>query len=200
MDRSHKSNTVLLDLLFLMLLGIVAMFFLSWMMINPTKSKADIETKAEYVITVTWPKGCTDDVDTWLMNPLEQIVWYSNKEVGLMHLDRDDLGSSTDVLVLPDGRIVEYIYNQELTTIRGFIPGEWVLNIHMYSKKDSNPIEVLVAIDKLNPIVKRVFQKAFQMATHWEEITVARMEMTGNGDILKWDDLPKKMVKTTWGY
>lgn len=200
MDRSHKSNTVLLDLLFLMLLGIVAMFFLSWMMINPTKSKADIETKAEYVITVTWPKGCTDDVDTWLMNPLEQIVWYSNKEVGLMHLDRDDLGSSTDVLVLPDGRIVEYIYNQELTTIRGFIPGEWVLSIHMYSKKDSNPIEVLVAIDKLNPIVKRVFQKAFQMATHWEEITVARMEMTGNGDILKWDDLPKKMVKTTWGY
>ena len=188
-------NTALLDLLFLMLLGVFALFFLSWMMINPTKSKADIKTKAEYVITVTWPRGNTDDVDTWLRDPTGSVLFFNNKESGLVHLDRDDLGSITDAIVLPDGRTVEYPYNQELTTIRGFIPGEWVLNIHAYTKREPGPTSVLVAIDKLNPRVKRIFQREFVLDRHWQEITVARMEMAAGGDIMEWSDLPAKLVQ-----
>ena len=30
----------------------------------------------------------------------------------------------------------------------------------------------------------------------WDEVTVARLEMAGNGDILEVSDLPKKLVQT----
>ena len=50
-----------------------------------------------------------------------------------MHLDRDDLGDKNDKIYLPDGSMIKVPQNQELLTIRGIVPGEYVLNIHMYS-------------------------------------------------------------------
>ncbi|MDH3881726.1 MAG: hypothetical protein OES64_09250, partial [Desulfobacteraceae bacterium] len=80
-------------------------------------------------------------------------------------------------------------------TIRGFLTGEWVLNVHMYNKRDANPILVEVRIDKLNPKVETVFYKKIVMKSRWEEITVTRFVMTNQGDIINWDDLPKTLVK-----
>ncbi len=33
------------------------------------------------------------------------------------------------------------------------------------------------------------------MKNKWEEITVTRFVMTSQGDIINWDDLPKKLLK-----
>jgi hypothetical protein len=111
------------------------------------------------------------------------------------HLDRDDLGKINDFITLDGGQRVEYAHNQELTTIRGFVTGEWVLNVHMYNKRDSNPALVEVRIDKLNPTVQTLFYKKIVMKRKWEEVTVTRFVMTNQGDIISWDDLPKELVK-----
>ena len=193
--RIYYNNTSFLDLLFNTLVGFVFLFIISFLLINPSIKKADIETKAEFVITVTWDDNSRDDIDTWLQDPAGNVLHFRQKDVGLAHLDRDDLGKVNDVITLDDGRRVEYTHNQELTTIRGFLTGEWVLNVHMYSKRDANPTLVEVRIDKLNPKVETIFYKKIVMKREWEEITVTRFVMTNEGDIISWDDLPKKLLE-----
>ena len=193
--RKYYSNTSFLDLLFNTLVGFVLLFIVSFLLINPMIKKGDVETKAEFVITVTWHDNSADDVDTWLQDPTGNVLHFRQKDIGLAHLDRDDLGKLNDSLILKDGRVIEYKHNQELTTIRGFISGEWVLNLHMYKKRDRDPVDIEVRIDKLNPTIKTVFYKKIVMQTGWEQITVTRFVMTQEGEILKWDDLPKDLIK-----
>lgn len=193
--RNYYNGTAFLDLLFNTLVGFVLLFFMSFLMIHPAAKKAEIETKAEYVISVTWPDGSEDDVDTWLQDPLGHIVHFRQKDSGMAHLDRDDLGSVNDVIKLADGSKIEYPHNQELTSIRGVIKGEWVLNVHMYNKRDKNPTKVEVRIEKLNPVVKTVFYKTIVLSTGWEEVTASRFVMSERGDIISWDDLPKKIIE-----
>ena len=193
--RIYYNNTSFLDLLFNTLVGFVFLFIIAFLLINPSLKKADIKTKAEFVITVTWSDYSQDDVDTWLQDPAGNVLHFRQRDVGLAHLDRDDLGKLNDTITLDDGRRVEYPHNQELTTIRGFLTGEWVLNVHMYNKRDANPTLVEVRLDKLNPKVETVFYKKIVMKSRWEEITVTRFVMTNQGDIINWDDLPKTLVK-----
>ena len=193
--RIYYNNTSFLDLLFNTLVGFVFLFIVAFLLINPSLKKADIKTKAEFVITVTWNDNSRDDVDTWLQDPIGNVLHFRQKDVGLAHLDRDDLGKVNDIITLDDGRRIEYPHNQELTTIRGFLTGEWVLNVHMYSKRDPNPTLVEVRIDKLNPKVETLFYKKIVMKSRWEEVTVARFVMTEQGDIITWDDLPKRLLQ-----
>lgn len=194
--RNYHNSTSFLDLLFNTLLGFVLLFFISSLMMNPIAKKGDIDTKAEFVITVTWEDENDDDVDTWLRDPLGNVVYFRQKEAGLTHLDRDDLGKLNDRITLEDGTTYEYPHNQEITSIRGFIGGEWVLNVHMYSKRSPEPTKVEVRIDRLNPVVKTIFHREIFMERQWEEITVSRFVMTDHGEILSWDDLPKKLVSS----
>lgn len=194
--KSYYNPTTFHDLLMNSLLGFVLLFTVAILLINPTNKKADIETKAEFVITVTWDKGNPADVDTWLEDPTGKIAHFRQKDVGLMHLDRDDLGSLNDIVYV-NGVKIEYPYNQELTSIRGFIPGEWVLNLHLYNKHDfTGPVKVTVRIDKLNPVNKTIFVKEIILQNGGEEVTVTRFTMTADGDILRWDDLPKNLIET----
>jgi hypothetical protein len=193
--RIYYNNTSFLDLLFNTLVGFVFLFIIAFLLINPNLKKADIKTKAEFVITVTWSDDSQDDVDTWLQDPTGNVLHFRQRDVGLAHLDRDDRGKINDTILLDDGRRVEYSHNQELTTIRGFLSGEWVLNVHMYSKRDETPTPVEIRIDKLNPKVETVFYKKIVMSHRWEEVTATRFVMTNQGDIINWDDLPKTLIK-----
>lgn len=195
-NNNNNNNTGFLDLLFNTLLGFAMLFFLSFHLMNPMQKKADIKTKAEFVITVTWPDNNKSDVDTWTQDPLENVVWYTDKTAGLTHLDRDDLGNVEDEITLLSGEKVIFPHNQELTTIRGFVPGEWILNIHMYKKREDSGAVVEVMIDKLNPTVKRLFYKKFALVKQWQEITVTRFTMARDGEIIEWNDLPKNLVKS----
>lgn len=191
-----QDNTAFLDLLFNTLLGFVMLFFISFYLMNPSQSKADIKTKAEFVITVTWTEGNECDVDTYLQDPLGNILFFQQKEKGLMHLDRDDLGNVNDTIILPNGETIRLPVNQELTTIRGFIPGEWVLNVHLYKKRTAEGAVVEIFVDKLNPKVRKLFYKKITLSEQWQEVTVARFTMTEQGKLWEWNSLPKKLVES----
>ena len=190
----ENDSTPFIDLLFNLLLGYAFLFLISFMLIQPILKKAEVHTQAEYIITVTWPLDNKDDVDTWLEDPLGNLVWFRNKEAGLAHLDRDDLGHMNDTIFLADGSVIKYPYNQELLTIRGFIGGEWTLNVHMYSKREKEPTMVRVTIDKLNPKLKPILAKDILLEVRGDEVTVARFEMAANGDILSLNDMPKTLI------
>ena len=190
----ENDSTPFIDLLFNLLNGITFLFIITFLMLQPILKKAEVHTQAEFIITVTWPIDNTDDVDTWLEDPLGNMVWFSNREAGLSHLDRDDLGHLNDIIYLADGSVIKYPYNQELVTIRGFIGGEWTLNVHMYAKRDPVPTIVRVTVDKLNPTIKPILTKDILLSERGDEVTVARFEMGSSGDILSTNDMPKKLI------
>lgn len=190
-----EESTPFIDMLFNMLLGFAFLFMISFLLIQPIIKKAEVSTQAEFVVTVTWPLNNTDDVDVWLEDPVGNLVFFRNKAAGLMHLDRDDLGSLNDTMYLVDGSVIKYPYNQEILTIRGFVPGEWVLNVHMYKKREKEPTSVRVTVDKLNPKFKPIILKTVDLSENWQEETIGRLEMTSSGEIMGIDLLPKKLVK-----
>ncbi|RJQ71439.1 MAG: hypothetical protein C4519_19530 [Desulfobacteraceae bacterium] len=193
-SRRYYSNTAFLDLLFNALIGFVMLFMLAFLSITSKAEKGDIKTKAEFIITVTWNEESKDDVDTYLEDPLGNVLNFQRKDIGLAHLDRDDIGQMNDRITLPDGSIIQVKENQELTSIRGFISGQWVLNLHMYSKRDKPPTLVRVRLDKLNPVVRTIFQQDIELNERWQEITIGRFQMSAQGEIVGWDRLPKQLV------
>ena len=85
--RTYDTNVAFLDLLFNTLLCFAALFTLSFVMINPSRQNANMESKAEFLIIVTWPHQQDNDVDVYIEDPEGHLVSFSRREDGLMHLD-----------------------------------------------------------------------------------------------------------------
>lgn len=194
--KTYHNQTSFLDLLFNTLVGFVFLFVMAFLLINPIAEKANIKSNAEFIIDMTWQTGNKNDVDIWLEDPVGNLLWFRAKDVGLMHLDRDDLGHDSDNITLPDGSVISHEMNQEIVTIRGFIPGEWTLNIHFYLEKDKVRPIVSVQFSKLNPSVKLLLNKKITLTEEWQEETVARFTMDRQGEISNWNTLPKNLVIT----
>ena len=194
--RGYHSNTAFLDILFNTLVGFVLLFIIAFLLISPVKKKKEIEQKAEYVITVTWPGEFGDDVDSWLEDPTGKIMYFRKKEVGLMHMDRDDLGKLNDQQYVPGIGMVNYPYNREITTIRGIMPGEYVFNIHLYRKEiEGKPIPVTVILEKLNPRVKLLYSKVVTLSDFWEEKTIIRFVLDVDGEVTESFFIYKPLVE-----
>lgn len=170
------------------------MFMLAFSQIEPDK-KDVAKPKAEYIVTLTWGLQDSSDIDIWIQDPAGNLISFKEKEGGLTHLDRDDLGKSGDVYKLADGRVVSYNYNQEIVTIRGFIPGEWIINLHVYNKKNTWDSKAVVRIDKINPNVVTVINETVILKNHWEEVTVVRFTMKMDGTILGVNKLPVSLIE-----
>jgi hypothetical protein len=193
--KNYFKGTSFLDLLFNILLLFFALFTLSYTQIRIIEEKGKIETKAEFVITLTWDNLSDDDIDLWVISPLKEVTFFRRMSNGVVHLDRDDRGEADDTVTLPNGEVVKSKYNQEIISIRGIIPGEWIINIHMYHKRWSKPSTAKITLVKLNPTYEEVFQKTIIMATNKEEITVGRFIVTNTGSVIDVNELKFEIVK-----
>ena len=81
-------------MLFKALQVVAFLFFIALLAMNPETKQGKIDTKAEYIITLTWPDSHPDDIDLYAEDPLGNIVWYHEREAGFMVLDRDDRGGA----------------------------------------------------------------------------------------------------------
>ena len=160
--RRHDDIDPFSDLLFNAMLGVVLMFALAFVSINPKAKTGVIDAKAEFLITTTWPDNRPVDIDTWVQDGGGKTVWFRTREAGLMHLDRDDRGMTGDVVVV-DGKEIVNPLNQEVVTIRGIAPGEYIVNAHYYESKDdeAKPVPVTVSVVKVNPRAEVVFHGSF---------------------------------------
>ena len=91
--QKYEEQDVFTDHLFNALLGFAFMFAIAFMLINSSYESGNIDTKAEVLISVQWPDQHPDDVDAVVEDPQGGLVWYHNRDSGLMHLDRDDRGN-----------------------------------------------------------------------------------------------------------
>jgi hypothetical protein len=131
------------------------LFFLALLAMNPEAKEGKIESKAEFIITMTWPDEHPDDIDLYAEDPLGNIVWYHVREGGFMVLDRDDRGSANNTLTI-DGRKVSSPFRQETISIRGIVAGEYTVNVHYFLATKGGPVPAVVKVEKINPQVEVV--------------------------------------------
>jgi YD repeat-containing protein len=197
---SHKKfdfRTAYIDLLINLLTGTVFLFILTALLIAPiTKQSEGIKKNADYIITMEWPENVDCDVDMWVRDPQNNIVSYKMPEYGLMYYERDDMGQRRSIFNIDGNKTIIDPDNKEYVTLRGTFPGEYVVNVHLYSCKAANEqkglainypvnIPVVVELMKINPSIVSVKKVVLTMTQVWQEQTAFRFVMGNNKNIIR---------------
>ena len=117
-------------MLFKALQVVAFLFFIALLAMNPEAKSGKIDTKAEFIISLTWPDNHPDDIDLYAEDPVGNIVWYHVRESGFMVLDRDDRGGLNNTIVVAEQDPSPI--RQETVSIRGIVPGEYTVNVNHY--------------------------------------------------------------------
>jgi hypothetical protein len=194
--RNRRSDEIdpFSDLLFNTLLIFVMLFAIAIVAMNPKAKTGVIDAKAEFIVTVTWPDMNPNDIDTWVQDPGRNLVWFRQREGGMMHLDRDDRGLANDTLVVNGQQVVNPL-NQEVVTVRGFSPGEYTVNVFYYESKNGEPVPVNVSVVKVNPRAEVVFYGTVNVARKGDEVTAVRFTVNQEGKVEAVNTLAKTLVE-----
>ena len=142
LDKNKFSSAIgFTDMLFNILVGFSFLFIVAFLLIRPDAKKEDFERKAEYVIVLEWNHDRNDDIDLYVQDPTNTKCNFRLPIANFMYLDKDDLGHTNDIVKSVNGKIMKVNINREVISIRGIIPGEYVVNAHYYSTRDYNRIE-----------------------------------------------------------
>ena len=183
------------DMLFNMLIAFVFCFVIAILAFNPNARKAgDVPAKAEFMVTVAWPDNNPNDVDAWVMEPGGKTLWFRQRDAGLLHLDRDDRGAKNSS-VLVNGTAYTSAIRQEIVTLRGVVPGEYVVNAHYYDSADQQPVDVSVTVVKINPQAEIVYTGTQQIPRKGDERTLVRFTLDDAGQVLALSTSPKTIVQ-----
>ena len=148
-----------------------------------------------YEVVLTWDGESNDDLDLYVKSASGHIVSFNNREGGdgsLISLDHDALGKSRNNS-LQNGEGVVVNYNEEIVSFRGVLEGENVVTVHVYSKKDEEPINATIKLIKIKPF-KEVVVKERQFNSTGQEETAFRFETDKNGEIIDINELPARLV------
>ena len=133
--NKYKSTIGFTDMLFNILVGFAFLFIVAFLLIKPEAKKEDFERKAEFVVVMEWDHDQPDDIDLYVNDPTNRTVHFRLPITNFMYLDKDDLGYANDIVKNVDGTITKVNINREVVTIRGIIPGEYIINAHYYSAR-----------------------------------------------------------------
>ena len=186
------------DLLFNSLLGFAFMFAIAFMLISDPSDGGKIDSKAEILISVRWPDQHPDDVDAIVESPQGGLVWYHNRDTGLMHLDRDDRGIFADKMNV-NGATISNPINQETITIRALQSGEYVVNLLHYQANYDKPLTVDVKVEKLNPEVELVYYGSHELEGVGDEKTAVRFSVDSEKNISDVNQIQKRLLTKALG-
>ncbi len=199
----HTEIDPFTDLLFNALLTFTFLFLIALLLLNPPAKTGIVDPKAEFLITVSWPDGNPNDIDIWLSGPDGKQVNYKQPQAGLMHLDRDDRGMINDVQTV-NGVEINNPLNQEVLTIRGRPPGEYIVNLHYFKTQqadtsmpqpETEEMPVTVYLAEVNPRMKVLFYNTNVLGKEGDEVTAFRFTITPEGKVTNINQLQKSLVR-----
>jgi len=85
--------------------------------------------------------------------------------------------------------------NQEVLTIRGRPPGEYVVNLHYYKTENKLPVPVNVYVAEVNPKLKVLHYSTVNLQQEGDEATAVRFTIDANGTVSNINQLEKSLVK-----
>ena len=150
------------------------------------------------LISIRWPDNHPDDVDAIVESPEGDLVWYHNRDTGLMHLDRDDRGIFADKMNV-NGAVISNPINQETVTIRALQSGEYVVNLLHYQANYDEPLTVDVKVEKLNPEVELIYYGSHELEGVGDEETAVRFSVDSQKNISNVNQMPKRLLTKALG-
>jgi hypothetical protein len=216
MHEEYSSDRALIDLLLNMAMNMFLMVVILMVIsvIETEKRKDGVPVKAEYIISATWPSELDCDVDMYVLDPSGTVVYFNNQNVGVASLEKDDRGRLGDGVTV-DGKYYANELNEEKYTIRRTLPGEYVVNAHLYTCRtkteingvggsgetvgqigDPADVTVMIVMEKINPTLKEKRRAGVRLTKVWEEKTAFRFVLDTGGEVEKFDDTPKDLVKS----
>lgn len=181
--------------LFKALQVIAFLFFVALIMMTTQKAKGKVESKAEFLISMSWPDDSPDDFDLFVQDPLSNVVWYRRREMGFMVLERDNRGQANN-FVMVDGKKVRSSTRQEMVSIRGIVPGEYTVNVYHFSAQSGLPVPVDVTVEKLNPTVSIVAKKTLMMQGGGVEKSAVRFTLDTKGEVVSISHIDRSILQT----
>jgi uncharacterized membrane protein YqiK len=112
----------------------------------------------------------------------------------MVHLDRAARGAKTSSVIV-NGREITSPIRQEIVTLRGLVPGEYVVNAHYYESKDKLPVDVSVAVVKVNPQAEIVYTGTQQIPAKGDERTLVRFSIDESGNVIDLNTRPLTIVQ-----
>jgi hypothetical protein len=183
-------------MLFKALQVVTFLFFIALLVMNPDTKQGKIDTKAEFIITMSWPDNHPDDIDLYVEDPGGNIVWYHDREAGFMVLDRDDRGGANNSITV-NGRKLSSPIRQETVSIRGIVAGEYTVNVNHYLATTGQAVPVAVKVEKLNPTVEVVYYDTLLLDHAGQEDTALRFKVAENGSVTDVSHRPKSLIQLT---
>ena len=164
------------DVLFLMVLSLVVVIFLLTLLINPIKKRNEVPIRTEILIEATWPSDTAYDVDLWGMGPDGTPVGWGIFTAGpSLNLERDDRGKINDLSII----------NYEVMTVRSLDPGDYTINLHLYSEfNEPLPVPVNVRVTGKGDMGE-IYSGEVLLSRRKEELTVVRFSLDEDGDLIK---------------
>jgi hypothetical protein len=181
--------------LFKALQVIAFLFFIALIMMTTQKAKGKIDSKAEFLISMSWPDNHPDDFDIFVQDPQSNVVWYRRRDAGFMVLERDNRGRAND-FVMVDGKKVRSSTREELVTLRGIVPGEYTVNAYHFIAQTGLPVPVEVTVEKLNPTVSIVAKETLMMKGGGVEKTAVRFTLDAKGDVVNVSHVERSILQT----
>ena len=183
-------------MLFKALQVVAFLFFIALLVINPEAKQGKIDSKADFIITMSWPDSHPDDIDLYAEDPLGNIVWYHVREAGFMVLDRDDRGGLNNSIVV-DGKRMSSPIRQETVSIRGIVAGEYTVNVNHYLATTNAPVPVAVKVEKVNPMVEVVHYDTLILDHAGQERTAVRFRVADSGKVVDVNHQDKSLIQLT---
>jgi len=150
-----------------------------------------------YEVILTWGGESEDDLDIYVQAASGHVVSFNNREGGqgsLISLDHDALGKGINNSLAEgaSGKVVTF--NEEIVSFRGVVEGENIVTIHVYAKRDKEPIKATIKLIKIKPF-KEIITKERTFESTGQEKTAFRFTTDKNGAIIDISELPANLVK-----
>jgi len=175
---NNKYATSYLDALFCFLMVFVV---IASLIRHTTPTESAYKPNAIYEIVLTWEGDA--DLDLWIQDPQGRRIGFSSREGGdgsLCSLNRDCLGARRTE-VNAEGKVVNPV-NEEIATVRGFVPGEFVVNVHSYNmNKTPTPLKAKVRLIKIKPYAMPASEE-HEFTRTGEEITFFRFTLANQNN------------------
>ena len=200
MRRKYNITAGFLDLLFNCLISFFIILLFVLVLVNPENTNnKDIELKAEFMITMEWESDDPNDIDLFVQLPNRKVVFYGGREASGASLDRDDQGTRNDIIVMEDGSKLIIKENWEHVIIRKIVPGEYTVNILMYTQSLNYPVSrVMVKVERLNPH-RLVYKNTLTLDNIRQEKTVVRFRMDDSGKVTNINKIFKSLINSHGG-
>lgn len=164
------------------------LIFVIFALVQRDPTPKALQTAGTYAVTIQWDDGSLDDIDLYVRDPAGYICFFAQPDIGLLHLEYDNLGHRITSGVTQTG---------EVTIIRGVEAGEYVVNVHAYQKYEAKPDVVIVTLYRLAGADTELYKVRVVLDYQGDEATAFRFVVRENGSVGGFSDLPLQMVRAT---